>query len=151
MAEIHANENHGNDIEIEDEELDHDDDNNDDVLSVEAENDFDIESIDEEDNSPKDKPRSNPVLEVFHQASKFFGLKFTTTKTKIKHGLDSVGQSLNDLKLKISFDLEQTWLQHPAGNDLEPIGLWDVNDLDFKAKYYWVPEAHCTMSPWPVN
>ena len=147
MAEIHANGNHGNDIEIEDEELDHDDDNNDDVLSVEAENDFDIESIDEEDNSPKDKPRSNPVLEVFHQASKFFGLKFTTTKTKIKHGLDSVGQSLNDLKLKISFDLEQTWLQHPAGNDLEPIGLWDVNDLDFKAKYYWVPEAHCKEHP----
>ena len=39
-----------------------------------------------------------------------------------------------NLKFIINPDLQDTWLQHPKGNDTDPIGVWPQKDMIFSKR-----------------
>ena len=88
------------------------------------------ENADEESVLNNDKSNDNSIQEVSIRTAKHFGLKFSSAKQKIKHSLDMMVNTGN-LKFIINPDLQDTWLQHPKGNDTEPIGSVDTKRHDF--------------------
>ena len=113
-----------------------------------GENEYENEEFAEDENSDSvDKTIISSIQDVFCRVKKHFGLKFTSTKPKIKFGLDLGDNVSKSVKFIVTPDLQDTFLKHPAGNDTDPIGLWDTSDLNFKQKNNWVPEAHAKEHP----
>ena len=101
----------------------------------------------DETNNPSDSLAISSIQDVFAKAKEHFGLKFTSAKQKIKYGLDIVDKSMKNIKFLVKPDLQDSYLKNPKGTDTDPIGLWGVNDLIFKHKNHWVPEAHAKEHP----
>ena len=113
-----------------------------------GENEYENEEFAEDENSDSvGKTIISSIQDVFCRVKKHFGLKFTSTKPKIKFGLDLGDNVSKSVKFIVNPDLQDTFLKHPAGNDTDPIGLWELSDLNFKQKNNWVPEDHAKKHP----
>lgn len=118
-----------------------------DEISIDVdENEFE-DMCGEDDSAPSDRAKKGQIIEALFKVSKDFGGKFTSTKTKIIHGLESAGQSISDLKLSLTTDLNSTWLRTPDSSSSDPVGHWKPNDLDFKSKNKWVPQVFTKQHP----
>ena len=113
-----------------------------------GENEFENEELAEDGNSDSvDNSIISTIQDVFCKVKKHFGLKFTSIKPKIKFGLDLGDNVSKSVKFIVNPDLQDTFLKHPAGNDTDPIGLWELSELNFKQKNNWVPEVHAKEHP----
>ena len=113
-----------------------------------GENEYENEEfVEDENNDCVDKTIISSIQDVFCRVKTHFGLKFTSTKQKIKYGLDLGDNSSKSVKLIVTPDLQETYFKHPVGNDTDPIGLWDTSDLNFKHKNNWATEAHAKEHP----
>ena len=100
------------------------------------------------ENKSEEKTNVNSIIDFFIKLQKDFGKKFSNVTKKFRHGLEfSSEKKAKDVKLNIDLDLKDTWLNHPEGNSKDPIGVWEVDQLEFKQKFKCVPEAHHKEHP----
>ena len=89
-----------------------------------GENEYENEEfVEDENNDCVDKTIISSIQDVFCRVKTHFGLKFTSTKQKIKYGLDLGDNASKPVKFIVTPDLQETFLKHPVANDTDPIGL----------------------------